>query len=159
MVELGLSLQPFQQSYKRFGDWVTDGWLKSIWEKVDLFDVRVEVNNVPLRMPKKRDNWLMMLFIQAGYSKVDLIRLNRVRKHQQVLFLSDILCAIGKQIDRKYLTRREEGEKWSKWKFSKEDPPRRDFKLWKEALTRVVPNGRISDRLGEFVTEGHKCWE
>ncbi len=76
IAELGLSLQPFQQSYKRFGEWVTPVWLKSIWEKVDLVNVRVEVNNVPLKFPKRRDDWLMAVFMRAGYSKADLIRLN-----------------------------------------------------------------------------------
>ena len=69
ITELGLSLQPFKESYKRWDKL----WLKSIWEKVDLFDIQIEVNNVTLDMPKNRDDWLMQLFICAGYSKADLL--------------------------------------------------------------------------------------
>ena len=159
ITELGLSLQPFQQSYKRFGDWVTPGWLKSIWEKVDLFNIRIEVNNVPLQQPKRRDEWLMAKFDGAGFCKADLLRLNKVRKHQQVLFLSDVLCAQGKTIDRRYLTRRQEQEKWSTLRFPKEDPPRKDFRFWKQALQTIIPRGNVSDRLGPFIHEGYKIWD
>ncbi len=37
VVDLGLSFQPFQVSYKHFGDWVTTLWLKRVWEKVSFF--------------------------------------------------------------------------------------------------------------------------
>ena len=43
------------------------------------------------------------MFITADFSKDSLLRLNRVRVHQQVLFLSCILGASGKILDKKYL--------------------------------------------------------
>ena len=30
-LEMGISSQPLQDSYKRFGSWITDGWFKSLW--------------------------------------------------------------------------------------------------------------------------------
>ncbi len=81
---------------------------------MDLFNVRVEVNNVPLKFPKRQDDWLMAVFVRAGYNKADLIRLNQVRKHQQVLFLSDVLWAQSKSLDQRYLKRQEAHESWSK---------------------------------------------
>jgi hypothetical protein len=44
----------------------------------------------------------MARFIGLGYSVEDLLILNRVRKHQQVLFLSDILGAGGELLDKQY---------------------------------------------------------
>ena len=76
ITELGLSLQPFQESYARWSQLVTPGWLTSSWEKVDLFGIRIEVNNVTLKMPKNRDDWLMRRFIGASYFQTDFIRLN-----------------------------------------------------------------------------------
>ena len=35
------SLQPFQESYKKYEQWMTPCWLKSLWEKCDRFDVMV----------------------------------------------------------------------------------------------------------------------
>jgi hypothetical protein len=45
----------------------------------------------------------MARFIAAGYNGIKLLILNRVWKHQQVLFLSDILGAGGGLVDKKYL--------------------------------------------------------
>ena len=46
----------------------------------------------------------MQMFVAAGFSKKDFIRLNRVRLHQQALFLSGVLGASGKILDPKYTT-------------------------------------------------------
>ena len=42
MVEMGVSLQPLQESYKRYSSRVTHCWLTSLWEKCDILNVRVE---------------------------------------------------------------------------------------------------------------------
>ena len=110
ILELGCTDQPFQESYKRYGSWVTDCWLKSLWEKCAKFDVNVVFNDIPLEMPREGDKWLMLLFREAGFAVAELKRLNRVRLHQQVLFLSCVLGASGKHLDTKYLKKREEGK-------------------------------------------------
>lgn len=129
-IELGISLQPLQESYKKYGEWVTGGWYKSVWEKLDIFGFHVEINNIPLLLPREGDQWLMRLFVAAGFGKGELARLNRVRIHQHVLFLSDILGAGGKSLDKRYLQKRGANEKWSRLRFPKEKPPPKDFRLW-----------------------------
>ncbi len=42
----------------------------------------------------------------------ELLGINRVIIHQQVLFVSDILDASGKCIDHRYLNRRDQDEQW-----------------------------------------------
>ncbi len=71
------------------------------------------------------------------FDKDELARLNRVRLHQQVLFLSDILDARGTAINRKYLQRRPWSERWSTITFLLENPPVKDFKLWEQAIVRL----------------------
>jgi hypothetical protein len=41
----------------------------------------------------------MLVFMERGYSREMVRRLNRVRIHMQVFFLSDILTASGNRID------------------------------------------------------------
>ena len=36
-----ISLQPLQDSYNKYEQWMTPIWLKSLWEKCDWFDVMV----------------------------------------------------------------------------------------------------------------------
>ena len=156
ILELGMSFQPFQMSFRKYGTWVTKCWLKGIWEKMDAFDFRLEVNNVPLQFSREGDEWIMRIFEECGYSMGELRRLNRVRIHQQVLFWSDVVSANGKTLEPQYQTRRPLDEKWSTLDFPTQQPPRRDFKLWREALTQA--RSRQLDRLGRFVVPGHRVW-
>ena len=78
-----------------------------------MFNVKITVSNVDLPFPKRGDKWLMAEFIRAGYSGNELLRLNRVRLHMQVNFLSEVICAKGKAIDPRYLHKQKENEEWS----------------------------------------------
>lgn len=158
LLEIGISEQPLQESFRRYGSWATWGWLTSLWEKCDKFDVMVEFTDVPIEMTREGDQWLMRLFVELGFSPADLKRLNRVRLFQQVVFLSDVLGASGKVLDERYLKRRPAGERWSTLRFPNERPPRKDFQLWAEALQLVAPAGGVMDRLGRFRHKGYKIW-
>jgi hypothetical protein len=59
----------------------------------------------------------MARLIIVGYRDDDLWALNRVRKHQQVLFLSNILGAGSELLDKQYLQKRRETDRWSMMKF------------------------------------------
>merc|ERR1711966_10608 len=147
ILELGVSAQPLQTSYEKYGDRVTSCWLKSLWEKCAKFNIKVEFGNTPIELPREGDQWLMLLFEAAGFCQQDLVRLNRVRIHQQVMFLSEILGASGKMLDRKYLQKRLEAERGSHLNYPNEKPPRKDFALWVVAIQQVVPAEGIMDRL------------
>ena len=155
-LEIGISSQPLQESYKRYWPCITDGWFKSLWEKLDIFGITLEVCNIPLIQPRKRDKRMMMKLKRKGNSTEDLRRLNRVRVHQQVLFLSDVLGASGNSLDKKYLKQRGVGDQWSTLRFPKEKPPRKDFRLWKQATAQLILAGGIMDRLGNFKAPPHK---
>ena len=76
----------------------------------------------------------------------------------QVLLLSDILSALGKILDGKYLIQRKTDEKWSKLNFPKEHSPNKYFTLWKYSIQQVVPAGGIMDQLGNITQYGKKIW-
>ena len=65
------------------------------------------------------------------FDKDELARLNRVRLHQQVLFLLDILDARGTAINRKYLQQRPWSERWLTITFPLEDPSVNQNKLFR----------------------------
>jgi hypothetical protein len=138
VVDLGLSFQPFRVSYKHYGDWVTTCWLKRVWEKVDHYRFVLTVHNLLLSFPREGDDWLMARLIAAGYKGGDLLTLNRVRKHQQVLFLSDILGASGGSLDKRYLEVRRIGEQWSSIKVPCEEVNASEMGIWRRATAQVV---------------------
>ncbi len=87
IIELGLSMQPFNLDYSHYEGLVTKSWLKSIWAKVQAFHLRIRFGNVDLIPPREGDAWLMEEMFCIQFDKDELARLNRVHLHQQVLFL------------------------------------------------------------------------
>ena len=157
VLELGVSSQPFQADYNKYNKWVTDCWLKSVWEKVFLFGVVLIEGKLKVKPPRHNDGWLMVAFEELHLAEPELIRLNRVRLHQQAIFISDVMDAGGRALDQRYLKKREDGETWSAYQFPKQEVSRKDIRLWREALhqlrhVRTAP-------LGDFIAEGHKRWE
>ena len=43
VIEGGISLQILSESFPKYGQWVTHSWLRSVWEKIDMFRFRVEI--------------------------------------------------------------------------------------------------------------------
>jgi hypothetical protein len=159
VVDLGLSFQPFQVPYEHFGDWVTTSWLKRVWEKVSFFGFTLSVNNLLVCYPWESDDWLMSQFIAMGYTGNELVCLNQVQKHQQVLFLSDILGAGGGSVDKRYLYKRWTGKCWLSMKFPRKEVTAPEMELWCHTISQVVSHGPAHASLGAFKVEGHKFWE
>ena len=62
-------------------------------------------NIIDLPFPRVGNKWLMcVVLVDLGYNQQELRRMNGVRLHQQVLFLSDVLCVRGKKIDPRVRT-------------------------------------------------------
>ncbi len=59
IVEGGVSAQILSLPFSCYSKWVTHSWLCSVWEKVGLFNLRVEVKEAPLKPPQEHDGWLM----------------------------------------------------------------------------------------------------
>ena len=64
------------------------------------------------------------------------------------MFLSDILGASEKYLDKKYLRLKAWEERWSKFKFSCERPPLRNIKLWWKVLRQLAPRVGVAGKLG-----------
>jgi hypothetical protein len=59
IVELGVSSQPFQEVFSKYGKWVTASWFKSVWEKVDTYNVRIQIRSLDIDPPRSGDKWFM----------------------------------------------------------------------------------------------------
>ena len=158
VIEGGVSLQILSESFSVYGGRVTHSWLRSVWEKIDMFGFKVEIRDLPLQFPREKDGWIMRAFAKLDFREEELLRLNRVRCHQQVLFVSDVFDASGRAVDRKYLSPRPSEEAWSTLIFPQERPPRRDFNLWQRAVLLLAPRGRPENSLGRLRVKGHKIW-
>jgi hypothetical protein len=158
ILELGLTANPFSLDFEKYNSWATDcGW-KEIWSNMCRFGFDLSVNTVDLSPPRERDSWFMRAIEDAGFSPEECRIINIIWQHQQVVFVSDVFGADGKNIDERYFQRRRRGDNWSKFTFATQKFPPQHFSLWKEALLQLAPNGRRCHRLGKYLTEGHKIW-
>jgi hypothetical protein len=158
VIELGLFIQPFSKYFSVHHHGVTHSWMKSVWEKSSRLQIDIMLADLSSQPPREQDSWLMQEFGQLNYSSEDLQCLNRVRMHQQVLDLSDVMDASGRAIDRKYLQPRPVEEIWSDLVFPIEFLAPRDFRIWKDAIPQIrALRGRLN--LGRYIQQGHKIWE
>ena len=56
IVELGVSVHPFQESLNKYKNWVTWNWIVSVWGKCDMFKVVIDINDNFLKMPREGDS-------------------------------------------------------------------------------------------------------
>ena len=71
LTELGISAQPLQESYEQYGKWITSTWLKSVWEKVKMFSITVEIAPLPVCLPREGDKWFMQAAMEAGITNTE----------------------------------------------------------------------------------------
>jgi hypothetical protein len=98
----------------------------------------------------------MLVFWERGHSRDALRRLNRVRLHLQIIFLSDILSASGLRIDPSVLERRPQGVKRLTMQWPQEEPTDSNFDLWREAVEDISPTRLQVHSIGEFVADTHR---
>jgi hypothetical protein len=51
IIKMGVSDQPFQESYAKYSSQVTDCWAKRLWEKLDQYGITVILNDCPIKLP------------------------------------------------------------------------------------------------------------
>ncbi len=158
--ELGMSLQPFQESFAIYGKWITNTWIKTVREKVSKFNITIEIAPLPIKPPRAGDKWFMQAVREFGVTDPgELAIINRFCCHQQVLFLLDVLDAGGKSVDKKYLAYQQDNEVWSTIIFPLEKPPRRHKAVWQMVVYSLASRGRVKNCIGRFLSRGHKVWE
>jgi hypothetical protein len=85
-LELGLSFHPMQESYQEFGHLTTHSWMKMLWEKLSLFDIKAVFADISPHFLRDGNQFLMQVLLWAGYKGETLRQLNKVCISQQVLF-------------------------------------------------------------------------
>jgi hypothetical protein len=132
-----------------------------LWEKLDKSDIVVQTANSSFQFPWRGDKFLMFVFMDRGHSREALIRLNWVRLNLQIIFLSNILLALGLRIDPTVLQHWDPSTIYSTKKWPKEEPMESDFELWREAVEDIYPSWLRIHSVGEFIAETHRihAWQ
>jgi hypothetical protein len=107
MVEVGLYGNTMEYEFKTHSILATDNtWFKNVWELVSYFNVCLQFNaDFHLKPIRQGDTSLMSEFIHiGGLSPTDLVSLNIMRMHKNVIHKSDIVLCDGKTIKAEMLT-------------------------------------------------------
>jgi len=85
-------------------EYTTDCWYKYIWEFVDANPIEIIEDFPDVPLLRKGDSYLMRAFITAGYSGIQLERLNTMRMTMKVVTVADIATPDGRRITQSALT-------------------------------------------------------
>jgi hypothetical protein len=156
LMEMGLSLQPLQESYEWYEYLLTHCWMKMLWEKVSMFGLKVVVADFQLKYPREGDRFIKQVLIELRFTKDKLRILNQVQVSLQVLFLLDLLTASGQKINLEILSQCPPAETWSKMRWSNKQPTKGDFQLWRSAMQAICPSQQATTQVGQFIAPMHK---
>jgi hypothetical protein len=123
-----------------------------------LLGIALEEGKLQITPPTERNGWLRLLLCKLGYSSAELLRLNRVRMYQEVLFCSNVMDTRGTVVDKQYEQKQPDLKRWSWFRFPLQSPPAKDFCLWRHAFLQLR-HVRTAPTLGQFTGKGHKIWE
>jgi hypothetical protein len=68
MLELGISLQPLQETFDKYSFLSTHSWMKMLWEKAFKFGIRTVVADTGMVLPREGDRFIMQALFEKGYS-------------------------------------------------------------------------------------------
>ena len=63
-LELGVSGCPFKYDFKVWGGLATESWVKSLWERIHRFNIKIDLDYDALPMPRERDECIMERFVR-----------------------------------------------------------------------------------------------
>ncbi len=155
LVELGLSFQPLQEIYKKYKYLVTNSWMKVLWEKPSLFDMATIIMDTPNFFPRKRDQFITQVLLWGGYNAEAISQLNRVQVSLQLLFMSDVLMALGKRICNIILRHCPYWESCSNMRWPKKQPMASNIMLWSTAMQAICPSWCSMTEVGHFIGQTH----
>ena len=155
-LELGVTSCPFKYNYGVWSRLATDSWVKSLRERIDRFDLSLELDYNFLELPREKDLPIMEWLVKEGFQGVELAGINRVRKYQEAIFISDITTASRSKIDPTFVGDWHNsvegylGKHRLYYKFGREERTEQELKDWKKALKSIT----ISAYLGLMIPLG-----
>jgi hypothetical protein len=155
--ELRLSFQPLKELYNCYGFLVTHSWMKMLWEKLSMFDMKVVVTDFAQEYPRRGNQFIMQVLLKAGYTAKMLIRLNRVQISLQLLFMLDVLTASGNKVNTNILSCCPPGE-MSNMRWPQEWPTNSNLQLCKNAMLTNCPSRCKSSSVRQFLGNTHRIW-
>ena len=158
-LEAGLSSCPLLEPYHPLGPLTTPCWCRSLWECLDNYKFKIDIDYPTMKQPREGDDLLSTIFTRATSDSDELRSLQRCRNKHELIFLSDIVSADGRRIDKRYLAPPTDTPR-SSLHFAEERPCSGDWATWAEFWGRFTHHGgHLHVPLGIWTAKGHRTWE
>ena len=164
-LELGVTRCPLHYNFKIWDDLASHSWVKALWEKTHSLKIEVSLDYPDLVPARKGDRSIMELLVERGIGGQRLQAANRVRKHQEAIFLSCISTATGTKVDEVYLRSWKEshegqlGRHRSTFPFGKEFPLDSDWATWEASLqSATLQQLHFDHPLRRWVAPSPRIW-
>ena len=157
-LQLGCCGNPLRLDYGTWAHLAPMSWLKMFWRTIEFAGLDLRLTFDDLLLPRDGDVTVMDLLRSQGFSGRSLAQMNRCRLANNAIFLSDMVTANGRQIERRRL--RAGGALMSKFRFPRETPSPSDWKAWEEFWRAYTREGlTLWQPLGAWVEPTHQVWE
>ena len=160
-LEVGMRTCPLNKPYHPLGPLSTPCWCRSLWESLDRFGFTLDMDSKEIPVPRAGDMLLSDLFVAGDPPRDILQSLQRCRICWCALFLSDLVSANGRQIERCFLSPPVgDCRHRSTLKFGQERPTAADWAAWAEFWGRYTLQGLcLVAPLGNWVAPSYRRWE
>ena len=156
MVEVGMYGNIFSRAWEEFNVLATKHtWYYNLWELCHRLDVELEVDEKYHNKPVRQgDRSIINVAIEKGCRNKTLESINVVRKHLNLIHLSDLVHCDGRTLLDNLLEAY--GQLATKMTFPKEKPTRNDKSLWRQFLDTLTDDrNMLLEPLGEYVSLTH----
>ena len=149
-LELGKEKPFYNTSYDIYSGRVTPTWVTHLWQYLSNRALDIDLSfNIVLPKQRKNDQFLMDV-VEQFFCPTDVVLINKMRIHLQIVFLSDICDIRGRKLLpdlRRKLIHRKSSLNWPKQPWNKSWD-----KLWTRTCN-VLQKYISSPPLGDW-----KCW-
>jgi hypothetical protein len=138
----------------------TEGWIKSIWEKMRQYNFRLYLHYPTMALPRVGDITIVDLLVGLGIRGMTLCSFNRCRLKHEAIFLSEIAMAAGLHVDPQYLQPPTRKGQISFFNFPPEEPAQSNWIQWENFwCSYCLDRLRLPCMLGTWQASGHCIWE
>ena len=160
-LEAGTAGCPLLTSYRPLGPLTTPCWCRSLWEGLDHYGFSFHLDYPTQQLPRENDELLIDVFQRSDLTTEELRSLQRCRISWEMLFLSDIVGASGRQLDRRCLSPPNASTvERSTFTFGIEQPSVRDWAFWARFWEQfTLPGAYLTRPLGKWLHPTHHQWK
>ena len=155
-MEMGSERDIFNLDVQKCKNCYSETYIYRLWKNLATYLAKLQLHCKPeIVIAREGDKFIMDIATSIGMSKKQLLNINEIRKHLQILLLWDIVTLNGKR-----LTQDIEGGISRKSNLSwPENFPKRNWKkLRKESLAQLHPHFLKYLPLGDFIKTPHQIW-